>query len=63
MKGIDRIKKLRNAILNETTNFCVKCNLRENCIENECIIFRIESIVEKYIKRKGEKYESRRNSK
>jgi len=44
--------KLRNKILNETTSFCISCNLREKCIEKECIIFRIEQIVEKYYKHK-----------
>ena len=44
--------KLRNIILNETTTFCLSCNLREKCIENECIIFRIEQIIEKYYKSK-----------
>ena len=40
------MKKIRNKILNETTNFCLNCNLREKCIEKQCVIFRIEKIIE-----------------
>lgn len=40
------MQKLRNKVLNETTNFCLECNLREKCIEEECVIFRIENIIE-----------------
>lgn len=47
--------KLRNKILNETTSFCISCNLREKCIEKECVIFRIETIIEKYHKKKHKK--------
>ena len=43
--------KLRNKILNETTTFCLSCNLREKCIEKECVIFRIENIIEKALKK------------
>jgi len=48
----NKILKLRNKILNETTTFCSFCNFREKCIEKECVIFRIEQIVEKYFKSK-----------
>jgi len=44
--------KLRNKILNETTTFCLSCNLREKCIEKECVVFRIETIIENHKKTK-----------
>jgi len=47
----NNIYKLRNKILNETTTFCLSCNLREKCIEKECVIFRIETIIEKVLKK------------
>jgi len=47
--------KLRNKILNETTTFCLSCALREKCIEKKCIIFRIETIIEKYYRNKQHK--------
>jgi len=47
----NKILKLRNKLLNETTTFCLSCNLREKCIEKECIIFRIETIIEKVFKK------------
>ena len=47
--------KLRNKILNETTTFCLYCHLRESCIEKECVIFRIENIIERYYKEKIKK--------
>ena len=46
----NKILKLRNKLLNETTTFCLSCNLREKCIEIECVIFRIETIIENYFK-------------
>jgi len=49
------MKKLRNKILNETTTFCLSCNFREKCIEKQCVIFRIETIIEKYYKKKCNK--------
>jgi len=48
----NKLLKLKNKLLNETTTFCLSCNLREKCIEKECVIFRIEQIVEKYYKYK-----------
>jgi len=47
--------KLRDKILNETTTFCLSCNLREKCIEKECVIFRIETIIDNYLKNKKHK--------
>ena len=47
--------KLRDKILNETTTFCLSCNLREKCIEKECVVFRIENLVDKYFKKKKTK--------
>ena len=49
------MNKLRNKILNETTSFCLSCSLREKCIEKECVIFRIETIIEKYYKKNKNK--------
>ena len=47
MKGFNNMKKIRNKILNETTSICFNCNLRERCLEEKCVLFRIEKIVEK----------------
>ena len=35
-----------NKILNEITNFCEECGSREQCPEKECVLFRIEKIIE-----------------
>lgn len=48
----NKLLKLRNKLLNETTTFCLSCNLREKCIEKECVIFRIETIIENHLKNK-----------
>lgn len=37
---------LRNRILNETIRFCAECPSVECCPEDECVLFRIEKIVE-----------------
>lgn len=42
---------MKEKILNETTTFCERCPNRECCLENECILFRIEQILEKNTKR------------
>lgn len=34
-------------ILDEITNFCKECNSRGCCPEEECVLFRIEKIIEK----------------
>jgi len=47
LKGFDIIKKIRKKILNETTSTCFNCRLRERCIEEDCVLFRIEKIIEK----------------
>ena len=49
----NKILKLRNKLLNESTTFCLSCNLREKCIEKECVIFRIETIIDNYLKKKN----------
>lgn len=36
---------MEDKILNETTTFCESCNLKDCCIEEECILYRIEQIV------------------
>ena len=49
---IDNKREWKNMdkILNETTTFCESCPKRECCIEEECVIFRIEKIVEEITK-------------
>jgi hypothetical protein len=37
---------LEEKILIETTTFCENCPYKEKCIEEECVIFRIEKILE-----------------
>ena len=37
---------LKEKILIETTTFCEDCPNREKCLEEECVIFRIEKILE-----------------
>ncbi|MBQ9072289.1 MAG: hypothetical protein IJY25_03960 [Bacilli bacterium] len=49
------MKSIRDKVLNETTNHCLNCNLREKCIEEECVIYRIEKIVEQRRKKDGNK--------
>ena len=44
------VAELINAILNETTTFCEECGSREICPEDECVLYRIEKIVEKELK-------------
>lgn len=34
-----------NLILNETTNYCLDCGIRENCAEDACVLRRIEKII------------------
>ena len=41
------IKKIRKKILKQTTSTCFNCRLRERCIEEDCVLFRIEKIIEK----------------
>lgn len=41
------IIELKNKILDETTTFCEECSSRENCPEDECVLYRIEQIIEK----------------
>ena len=38
------IKKIVNNIEEEIINSCEDCQLREKCLEENCIIFRIENI-------------------
>ena len=40
--------KIRDEILNETTTFCEECGSREICPEDECVLYRIEKIVENW---------------
>lgn len=41
---------MKDKILNEISNFCAECSSRENCSEDECVLYRIERIVEPEIK-------------
>lgn len=36
---------MKEEILNETTDFCNECLRKECCLEEECIVWRIEQIV------------------
>ena len=37
-------KKLKESILDETTTHCNTCPNRERCPENECVIYRLETL-------------------
>lgn len=37
---------MKNKILTEITNHCENCPNRECCPEEECVLFRIEKIIE-----------------
>jgi hypothetical protein len=37
---------MEEKILNETTSFCESCLSKECCPEEECVLYRIEQIVE-----------------
>lgn len=36
--------KLKEMIMNETTNHCSNCPLKERCIEERCVVYRIEQL-------------------
>jgi hypothetical protein len=36
--------KLKESILNETTTHCNTCPNKEHCPENECVIYRLETL-------------------
>lgn len=36
---------MEDKILNEITDFCNECGSKENCPEEECVLYRIENIV------------------
>lgn len=36
---------MKDEILNETTTFCNECSSKECCPENECVLYRIEQIL------------------
>lgn len=38
---------LNYEIMLEISKTCEKCSLREKCIEEECVLYRIENILEK----------------
>ena len=41
------LKKKEEMILDETTSFCNECPSKDCCPEDECVLFRIEQIIEK----------------
>lgn len=46
---------MKYKIMLEISNCCKECPLREKCIEIECVLFRIEKILENMTKnKKGE---------
>lgn len=38
---------MKEKIETEITNFCEECDSHDSCPENECVLFRIESIIMK----------------
>lgn len=42
----DKLNKIKMTILNQTTTFCKECSSVEHCPEDECVLYRIEQIVE-----------------
>lgn len=36
---------MKNKVLLEITDFCFDCHLHEKCIEEKCVLFRIEKII------------------
>lgn len=40
------INDIKFKILNETTNHCNECLNKEHCPEHECVLYRIEKLVE-----------------
>ena len=49
----EKIEILKERILNETTSHCNECPNKERCPEEECVLFRIEQIVEEKEFRNG----------
>ena len=41
---------MKERVLNEISNFCEECENRESCSEEQCILYRIEKIVEPELK-------------
>ena len=41
------IEKISNNILNETTTFCESCASKDCCPEEDCVLYRIEKLVDK----------------
>ena len=41
------IEKISNNILNETTTFCESCVSKDCCPEEDCVLYRIEKLVDK----------------
>ena len=39
------LEVLENEILSEIYSYCENCKNRLSCVENECILFRIENLI------------------
>lgn len=39
------LSEKENNVLTQINNFCEECSEKENCVEDECVLFRIENII------------------
>lgn len=46
---------MKNKILLEISNYCTICPIHDKCIEEDCVLFRIEIIILNDIKKKDRK--------
>lgn len=46
IRELNAMNNIRTVILNEIMSFCEECSSRECCPEEECVLYRIEQIVE-----------------
>lgn len=42
---------MKEEILKEISDFCAECASNECCVENDCVLYRIERIVEPDLKK------------
>lgn len=54
---------MKNEILLEITNFCEECASHECCPESDCVLYRIEQIVERRTDNANNKYIQRNQRK
>lgn len=45
---------MKNKVLLEITDFCFNCPIHEKCIEEKCVLFRIEKIICKKEEKRNE---------